>query len=90
VGPYRNPFAQKNEIEKILQELLEVVFTDPSNSPYSSRVVIVMKKEGYWPRCPNLHSLNKLIIKDKFPSHLLMIFWMRFTIPISSLNWTFA
>jgi hypothetical protein len=52
VRPYRYPFAQKNEIEKIVQELLEVGVIRPSTSPYSSPVVMVLKKEGSWCMCP--------------------------------------
>jgi hypothetical protein len=46
VHPYRHPFAQKNEIEKIVQELLEARVICPSTSPYSSLMVMVLKKEG--------------------------------------------
>jgi hypothetical protein len=67
VRPYRHPFAQKNEIEKIVQELLTAGVIRPSTSPYSSPVVMVLKKEGSWCMCPDFHALNKLTIKDKFP-----------------------
>jgi hypothetical protein len=66
ICPYRHPFAQKNEIEKMVQELLIVVIIHPSTSPYSSLVVMVLKKEGSWIMCPDFHALNKLTIKDKF------------------------
>ena len=65
--PYRYPFAQKNEIEKIIKELLEVSGIRPNASPYSSQVVMVLKKDGEWRMCPNFRALNKLTIKDKFP-----------------------
>eukprot|EP00253_Pinus_taeda_P026929 PITA_26929 len=67
VRPYRYPFAQKNEIEKIIKELLEVGVIHPSISPYSSPVVMVLKKDGEWRMCPNFRALNKLTVKDKFP-----------------------
>jgi hypothetical protein len=52
VHPYRHPFAQKNEIENIIKELLEVGVIHPNTSPYSSPVVMVLKKEGTWHMCP--------------------------------------
>jgi hypothetical protein len=67
IRPYRHPFAQKNEIEKMVQELLTIGIIHPSTSPYSSRIVMVLKKEGPWRMCPNFFALNKLTIKDKFP-----------------------
>jgi hypothetical protein len=65
--PYRHPFAHKNEIDKIVQELLTTNIIHRSMSPYSYSMVIVLKKEGSWCMCPEFHALNKLIIKDKFP-----------------------
>jgi hypothetical protein len=67
IRPYHHPFAQKNEIEKMVQELLTVGVIRPSTSPYSSPVVMVLKKEGSWRMCPDFRALNKLTIKDKFP-----------------------
>jgi hypothetical protein len=43
---YRHPFSQKNEIEKMVQEILNAGVIHPSTSPYSSPVVMVLKKEG--------------------------------------------
>jgi hypothetical protein len=67
IRPYRHPFAEKNEIEKMVQELLTARVIRPSTSPYSSPVVMVLKKEGSWRMCPDFRALNKLTIKDKFP-----------------------
>jgi hypothetical protein len=71
IHPYRHPFSQKNEIEKMVQELLNVGVIRPSMSPYSSPIVMVLKKEGSWRMCPDLRALNKLTIKDKFPIPLI-------------------
>jgi hypothetical protein len=67
VHPYRHPFSHKNEIEKIIHELLEAGVIHPNTSPYSSPVVMVLNKEGTWYMCCDFRSLNKLKIKDKFP-----------------------
>jgi hypothetical protein len=66
IRPYRHPFAQKNEIEKMVQKLLTVGVIRPSMSPYSSPVIMVLKKEVSWRMCPEFRALNKLTIKDKF------------------------
>jgi len=57
--PYRYPFAQNNEIEA------DVI--RPSISPYSSHVVMVLKKDGESLMCADFRALNKLTVKDKFP-----------------------
>jgi hypothetical protein len=67
VHPYHHPFSQKNEIEKIVHEFLEMGVICPSTIPYSSLVVMVLKKEGTWLMCLDFCTLNKLTIKDKFP-----------------------
>jgi hypothetical protein len=63
---YRHPFAQKNKIEKIVQELLDAGVIHHSTSPYSSPVVMILKKEGTRCMCLDFNALNKLTIKDKF------------------------
>jgi hypothetical protein len=67
IRPYCHPFSPKTEIEKMVEELLNAGIIRPSTSPYSSPVVMVLKKEGSWKMCPDFHSLNKLTIKEKFP-----------------------
>jgi hypothetical protein len=68
---YHHPFSQKNEIDKMVQEHLNTGVIFPSTSPYSSPVVMVLKKEGFWRMCPDFCALNKLTIKDKFPIHVI-------------------
>jgi hypothetical protein len=46
VLPYHHPFPQKNEIDKIVQELLDASAIHPSTNLYSSLVVMVLNKEG--------------------------------------------
>jgi hypothetical protein len=66
VHTYHHPFSQKNEISKIVQELLEVGVILLSTKPYSSPISMVLKKEGTWHMCPYLCALKKITIKDIF------------------------
>ena len=43
--PYRYPYFQKSEIEKIVNELLEVDYIQPSRSPFSSPMLFVRKAD---------------------------------------------
>jgi hypothetical protein len=66
IRPYRYPYAQKSEIECMVEELLEVCIIRPSQSSYSTLMVMVLNKHGSWRMCPGYRELNKITIKDKF------------------------
>jgi hypothetical protein len=67
VNPYRYPYYQKTEIEKIICELLESRVIRPSQSPFFAHVLLVRKLDGCWRMCVDYRALNQDTIKDKYP-----------------------
>jgi hypothetical protein len=46
--------------------MLEASIIRPSQSSYSTPVVMVFKKYSSWRMCPDYREINKITIKDKF------------------------
>ena len=66
IKPYRYPYTQKSEIERMVAEMLEASIIQHSQSFFYALVVLVHKKDGSWCMCPDYRELNKLTIKAKF------------------------
>ncbi|GJU04239.1 hypothetical protein Tco_1114577 [Tanacetum coccineum] len=67
IRPYKHPLIQKDEIELMVKELLKAGTIRNSQSPFSSPIVMVKKKDGTWRMCVDYKQLNKHTIKDKYP-----------------------
>jgi hypothetical protein len=62
--PYRHPRRFKDEIEKAIKELLAMGHIRLSNNPFSSSVVLVMKKNSTMRICIDYQALNKKTINN--------------------------
>ena len=66
-SPRRLPYILWQELEKELTSLLNTGCIEPSNSPYSSALVLVRKKNGAFHVCVDYREVKKNTIPDQYP-----------------------
>jgi hypothetical protein len=65
--PYRFNPAQKDEVERQIKQMLEQGIIRVSTSPYSSPVILVLKKDLTWRFCVDFRQLNAITVKNRYP-----------------------
>jgi len=67
VRPYTVPYSQRKVIQDEVQAMLREDIIEPSNSPYSSPIVLVKKKDGSNRFCIDFRKLNAATVFDTEP-----------------------
>ena len=67
VKPYKYAYHHKDEIERQVNELLQIKVIKQCVSPFSSLIILVKKNYDSWKTCVDYRVLNKVIMLDEFP-----------------------
>ena len=65
--PHKIPFLQRPKVSQELKEMEKNGIIRRSDSPYSSAIVIVQKKDLSLRICPDYRKLNKITVFDPEP-----------------------
>jgi len=65
--PYPQPHAMQETVDKELENMLQMGIIEPSTSPYTSPIVVVIKADGSNRVCVDYRKLNKITVFDPEP-----------------------
>ena len=68
---YRIPYAKREQIDKMVNDMLKSNVIRKSSSPWASPIVLVKKKDGSERFCVDFRKLNEVTIKDSYPLPLI-------------------
>ena len=66
-SPRRPPLSVRQAEDDILTEMMNTGVIQPSNSPWSSPVCMVRKKDGSFRFCIDYRRMNAVTVEDAFP-----------------------
>lgn len=69
--PYKMSHDEKLKVRAIIDDLLSKGIIRESESPYSSPILLVKKKDGSDRMCVDFRALNRITVKDRFPLPLI-------------------
>ena len=69
--PRRLEFNEKEQLRIVIDDLIKNGTVRPSNSPCASPIVLIRNKTGENRLCVDYPELNKITIKDNFPTFLI-------------------
>ena len=67
IGMYTMSVMESVEIKKKIQEFLDKGIIRTSTSSCGSPIVLVPKKDGTLCMCADVHALNKITVKNRYP-----------------------
>jgi hypothetical protein len=66
-APRRVPLYKRDALDGEISQLEKQGLIENSESPWSSQIVMVQKKDGTWRMCVDYRKLNEKTIKDAYP-----------------------
>ncbi|GJS81530.1 putative reverse transcriptase domain-containing protein [Tanacetum coccineum] len=75
-APYRLAPSEIKELSEQLKELSDKGFIRPSSSPWGALVLFVKKKDGSFQMCIDYRELNKLTVKNRYPTFPRMMIYL--------------